>query len=91
MQGTTSTRNMVTRTLSTTTCTIHVFDADVREMTTEFFSANGELDEKQLVKLYNKVNKGGAKLAHYATEIETSSCKYGLSYEDFIKYATIID
>lgn len=79
-------RNMITRTLATTTGDVTYFDTDAKENKVITITLNGSMDAETFLK---KVNVNGITLM--AENVETTETLYAITVDDFIAHAIIIE
>lgn len=81
---------MVTRTIVTTKCTALCINVETAEPFNQDFTLAGSYDdEKKLLKELKKYEDESHKIVH-VVDTEEVETLYGMSEEDFIKYATVL-
>lgn len=80
-------RNMITRTLATTTGDVTYFDTVDRENKVTTITLNGHMDAETFLKRASVENG----ITLMVDNVETTETLYAITVEDFIAHATIIE
>ena len=81
---------MVTRTIVTTKCVALCINVQTAEPFNQGFTLAGSYDdEKKMLKELKKYEDEDHKIVHIV-DVEKAETLYGMSEEDFIKYATVL-
>ena len=84
-----NTRGLISRSLTATTATILVYLKDKKETAQEVYTVQGDVNESDIIKAYNKEH-----LLHIAIDVlhkETTTHLYAMDVDTFIANAKIYD
>lgn len=84
-----NTRGLISRSLTATTATLLVYLKDKKETAQEVYTVQGDVNDSDIIKAYNKEN-----LSHIALDVlhkETTTHLYAMDIDTFIANAKIYD